>query len=65
MHASVSTVIKEAVAERCSVKKGVHKNFTKFTGKQFVGVSFLIKLQTKLSTFDPYCLNVTEKKLIL
>ena len=33
MYASVSAVIKEAVAERCSVKKGVLKNFTKFTGK--------------------------------
>ena len=33
MYASVSTVIKEAVAERSSVKKGVLKNFTKFTGK--------------------------------
>ena len=32
MYASVSTVIKEAVAES-SVKKGALKNFTKFTGK--------------------------------
>ena len=30
---------------RCSVRKGVLRNFTKFTGKHLFRVSFLIKLQ--------------------
>ena len=35
----------EAVTRRCSVKKGVLKNFAKFTGKQLCQSLFLIKLQ--------------------
>ena len=34
---------KEAVAKRCSAKKGVLKNFIKFTVNTCAGVSFLIK----------------------
>ena len=36
----------EAVAQRCSVRKGVLRNFSKFTGKHRARVSFLIKSQT-------------------
>ena len=33
---------------RCSVRKGVLRNFAKFTGKQLCQASFLIKLKNKL-----------------
>ena len=36
----------EAVVQRCSVKKGVLKNFAKFTGKYLCQSLFSIKLQT-------------------
>ena len=35
----------EAVAQRCSVRKGVLRNFAKFTGKHLARISFLINLQ--------------------
>ena len=36
---------KEEFVGEVFCKKGVFENFTKFTGKTFVGVSVLIKLQ--------------------
>ena len=36
---------------RCSVRKGVLTNFTKFTGNACVRISFLIKLQAEASSF--------------
>ena len=36
--------IREAVAHRCSVKKGVLRNFTKFTGKQLCQSLFFCKV---------------------
>ena len=40
-----TVLIIEAVVQRCSVKKGVLKNFAKFTGKHLCQFLFLIKLQ--------------------
>ena len=37
--------ILEAVVRRCSVKKGVLRNFAKFTGKHLCQSLFLLKLQ--------------------
>ena len=36
---------------RCSIAKGVLKNFTKFTGNACFGVSLLIKLQAQACNF--------------
>ena len=36
---------KDEFVGKCSAKKVVLENFIKFTGKTFVGVSFLIKFQ--------------------
>ena len=44
----------EAVAQRCSVKKGVPRNFAKFTGKAPARVSFLIKLQASAKNIFLY-----------
>ena len=38
-------VFTEAVAQRCSVKKGVFRNFAKITGKHLCQILFLIKPQ--------------------
>ena len=35
--------------QRCSVRKGVLRNFAKFTGTHFARVSFLIKLQASVT----------------
>ena len=40
----------EAVTGGVSVKKGVFRNFTKFTGKYLCQSRFLIKLQAKKET---------------
>ena len=41
----------EAVAQRCSVKKGVLRNFENSQENSSVRVSFLIKLQTEACNF--------------
>ena len=43
-------LISEAVAQRCFVKRGVLRNFTKFTGKHLCQSLFLIKLQVRPAT---------------
>ena len=42
---SLCSFIFGRVAQKCSKKKGVLKNFTKFTGKNLCQGFFLIKLQ--------------------
>ena len=42
---TVRQIRKRRIRREVFRKKGVLENFTKFTGKAFVGVSFLIKLQ--------------------
>ena len=44
--------VSEVVARICSVRKGVLRNFIKFTGKHMCErVSFLIKLQPSVCNF--------------
>ena len=47
--------ISKAVLQRCSVKKGVFRNFTKFTGKHLCQSLFLVKLQESCQTSKIVC----------
>ena len=46
------SVITEAVVRRCSVKKSVPKNFTKFTGKHLCQRLFFIKKESLTQAFS-------------
>ena len=49
---TVREIRKRRIRREVFCKKGVLENFTKFTGKTFVGVSFLIKLQASGLNLD-------------
>ena len=48
---SVSRQISRNSHQRCSVRKGVLKNFAKFTGNTCARISFLIKLPSSACNF--------------
>ena len=62
-------VIYRSNHQRCSVRKGVVKNFPKFTGNTCVRVSFLIKLQASGRNFAKFLrtrfLRNTSGRLLL
>ena len=50
--------------QRCSIKKSVLRNFTKFTGNTFARVSFLIKLQALKKRLWHRCFPVNFAKFL-
>ena len=50
--------------QRCSIKKGVFRNFTKFTGNTCARVSFLIKLQALKKRLWHRCFPVNFAKFL-
>ena len=46
--------------QRCSIKKGVLRNFKKFTGKHLCQSSFLIKLQAEAQVFSCEFCNISK-----
>ena len=57
-----SNIISRSSNLKCSVRKGVLRNFAKFTGRDRAGVSFSIKLQASFSqnTYGRLLLNFNK-----